>query len=398
MRLVALTTSFPLHKDACTGVFVRRLYEHLPEPWRVEVICPDDDAVQPPEVEESRRIRLRPVRYAPRRWQTLAQRSGGMAARMSEVPWQTVLVPALLAALWWRSLSLARRADLLHANWAVCGAIAAFAAALVRRPLVTTLRGDDVTRAERSILDRRLLDSAVRGSVAVVCVSDAMAVKLRALYPSRAEDIHVCLNGVDSSFLTVVRSMPESGRLRVAAVGSLIQRKGYDMLIEAIARMRHRDAVTLKIAGAGPELSALRWRAARLGVDDRIHLVGEIPPAHVPQFLADADIFVLPSRSEGRPNVVVEALAAGLPVVSTDLPGAVDLVNPGVNGWRVAVDDVAGFALALDDACAHPEERERRAAAARAGILRNGCDWAATGECYDTLFSQVVERRSGAPT
>jgi glycosyltransferase involved in cell wall biosynthesis len=397
VRLLAVTTSFPLRKGSSAGVFVQRLYEHLPEHWRVTVICPDDDG--PSRAEDSRtgRILLHPVRYAPRRWRVLAQQAGGIASGLDRSRWRIALVPCMLIALWWRCLAEARRADVVHANWAICGAIAAAAAVPIRRPLVTTLRGDDVTKASSSVLHRRILAMAVGGSVAVICVSEAMAAALRALYPERARDVHVCLNGVDRAFLSVHRSPPVAGRLRVASVGSLIRRKGYDVLIEAMARARCRAAIGLRIAGAGPELAALREQAARLDLSDRVEFTGELPPAQVPRFLAGADVFVLPSRSEGRPNAVIEALAAGLPVISSDLPGVEGLVEHGVNGWRVQAEDVAALASALDEANSNPGERERRAVAARSSIREQGASWAETGAAYDALFRGVLSKLAGSP-
>jgi len=394
MHVLAVTTSFPLRPGASAGVFVRRLYEHLKEDWRIDVICPADDGARV-EAPDDARIRLRPVRYAPTRCRVLAQQSGGVASGLRRAPWRVLLAPFLLAGLWWRCLIEARRCDVVHANWAVCGAIAWPAALFWRRPLVTTLRGDDVARARRSALDRWLLHVAVRGSALIVCVSEAMARELAERYPARKGDIEVCLNGVDASFLAVVRSPPQRDRLRVGAVGSLIPRKGYDVLLDAIARSACRGAIEVRIAGGGPELQSLRDRAASLGIAACVRFVGDLAPAQIPGFLADADVLVLPSRSEGRPNAVIEALAAGLPVISSDLPGVRGLVVPGANGWCVPVGDVAGFAAALDEACTDPAGRERRAAAARAAAARDGQTWESTGSRYATLFRRAVAMPRG---
>jgi glycosyltransferase involved in cell wall biosynthesis len=399
-RLLGLTTSFPLQADGSAGVFVRRLYQNLPAHWEVDVVCPDDSGAHSSasgEHNENGPLRIHAVRYAPRILQVLAQGSGGVVAGLRRAPWRAALVPVLLLSLAWRCARVARHADLIHANWAICGAIASVVGKIIKRPVVTTLRGDDVTRAGRSWLERRLLDAAVKGSHSIVCVSEAMATQLRASYPNRARDIHVCLNGVDEAFLHVARSTPISGCLRIVAVGSLIERKGYDLLIDAVARMRHRDGVRVRIAGDGPQRSRLQRQATTLGITDRVDFTGEVAPEEIPQFLADADVFILTSRSEGRPNVVIEALAAGLPVVSSALPGIDGLVKHGENGWMVEIGDIAGFAHALDEAFADPDERVRRAALAQESMRGEDCSWAMTGHRYDRLFMNVlVERREAA--
>ena len=395
-RLLGLSTSFPLHVDGCAGVFVRRLYQNLPQHWQVEVVCPDDSEAQSSsgwERDVDTFLPIHAVRYAPRHWQVLAQGSGGVVAGLRRAPWRAALVPLLLLCLAWRCARSARNADLIHANWAICGAIACMVGKVTRRPVVTTLRGDDVTRASRSWLERRLLDAAVTGSRSIVCVSEAMAIQLRASYPKRECDIHVCLNGIDEAFLKVEQSNPVLGCLRIAAVGSLIQRKGYDLLIDAVARMHYGDGVRVRIAGDGPLRTQLLQRAGALGIADRFDFVGEIAPELIPQFLSDADVFILTSRSEGRPNVVIEALAAGLPVVSSALPGIDGLVMHGENGWVVEIGDIAGFALALDEAFADPIERMRRAAFARERMSAKDYSWAMTGQSYDRLFMNALVKR-----
>lgn len=398
-RLLGLTTSFPLRADGCAGVFVRRLYQNLPAKWRVDVVCPDDSGT--PLVGGQGRngdtsLYIHAVRYAPRAWQVLAQGSGGVIAGLRRAPWRAALAPVLLLCLAWRCARVARHVDLVHANWAICGAIAGVVGKILRRPVVTTLRGDDVAGADRSWLERKLLDTAVNGSHSIACVSEAMASRLRARYPGRAHDIHVCLNGVDDAFLKVERSDPMPGRLRIAAIGSLIQRKGYDLLIDAVARMRLRDGVRVRVAGDGPQRSQLLQQAKALGIADRFDFMGEIAPELIPQFLADTDVFILTSRSEGRPNVLVEALAAGLPVVSSALPGIDGLVKHGENGWVVEIGDIAGFACALDEAFADPGERMRRAAFAREHMRGKEYSWAATGHDYDRLFMNALVKRHEA--
>jgi glycosyltransferase involved in cell wall biosynthesis len=169
------------------------------------------------------------------------------------------------------------------------------------------------------------------------------------------------------------------------------------VLIDAVALMRHRDAVQVTIAGAGPELRSLQDRARQLGIADRLKFVGELDPARIPEFLSDADVFVLASRSEGRPNVVIEALAAGLPVVSSTLPGIDGLVQPGINGWCATIGDAAEFAAALDEAFADPAERERRGGAARDEILRGGRTWTVTSQQYESVFRRaLLAHRQGA--
>jgi glycosyltransferase involved in cell wall biosynthesis len=119
-------------------------------------------------------------------------------------------------------------------------------------------------------------------------------------------------------------------------------------------------------------------------------LVGTVPATEIPSQVAEADVFVLSSRSEGRPNVVVEALAGGLSVISTDLDGVQGMVRNGDTGWLVAVDDADALAAALDEAVTDRVELQRRGERARAVARTQIGTWADTARCYTTLFQTAL--------
>ncbi|RDJ00182.1 glycosyltransferase family 4 protein [Dyella solisilvae] len=392
IRVVALTTSYPLRAGSSAGIFVQSLYRSLAVECAIDVICPADS--RPGKVrsddEAARDLRVHAVRYAPRAWRMLAQASGGVITGLRRSPWRALLLPGLLLGLFWRCLLSATGADLIHANWSICGAMAGIVGRLRRKPVITTLRGDDVTRATHSWLDRLILGTAVRNSQIVICVSEAMADRLRVQFPSRATDIHACLNGADEAFFKSDRSDSDGEALRVLAVGSLIRRKGFDVLIEAVARARHHERMHIRIVGDGPERESLLVQADSLGVAPCFTFDGAVPAADMPKRLSEADVFVLSSRSEGRPNVVVEALAGGLPVISTDLEGVQGMVRNGDTGWLVAVEDADAMAAALDSAVADRVELHRRGERARALARTQIGTWADTARCYEALFQTVL--------
>jgi len=150
-------------------------------------------------------------------------------------------------------------------------------------------------------------------------------------------------------------SVPRSDAL--LAVGRLHRQKGYDILLEAFARLGDRlPAYRLSIVGRGALEHELRRLAQHLGVASRIDWHGQVvdPWAH---YVA-ARIFVMPSRYEGTPNALLEAMAAGLsPVVSDASPGLLELVEDGVTGLVVPVDDSAALALAIERLAKDPSLR-----------------------------------------
>lgn len=148
----------------------------------------------------------------------------------------------------------------------------------------------------------------------------------------------------------------------VLGVGRLVHQKGFDVLLHALARM---DPEThLALLGEGPDRDALLQLAADLGLEHRIHMPGFInPPWPV---MARADVVALSSRTEGMPNVLIQALALGTPVVATDCPsGPRELLGQHLPDALVPVDDAEALAKAIQRSLAQPPSAEAMAAAVR---------------------------------
>ena len=142
-------------------------------------------------------------------------------------------------------------------------------------------------------------------------------------------------------------------------VGRLAEQKGVDLLLRAAART---PGVRFRIAGDGPDRDSLAKLARELGLSN-VEFLGQ--SERVAELLADADVLVAPSRWEGMPNVVLEAMAARVPVVATDVVGTRDLIRNDENGLLVPVDDAPALASAIARMLSEPGVADRLAEAGR---------------------------------
>ena len=158
-------------------------------------------------------------------------------------------------------------------------------------------------------------------------------------------------------------AIPNASRI-VAAVGRFSPEKGIDVLLEAFAMLvRQVDNVHLVLVGDGQERSALEGQSAGLGIDGMVHFVGH---SQTPgDYVAEADLLALPSRSEGIPNVVLEAMAMGKPVVATSVGGVPEIVDDGQTGRLVPPERPDLLAQGLAELLADPELRGKLASEGR---------------------------------
>lgn len=383
-RVLVLTTSYPLRPGSVAGLFVARLADALARECRVTVLTADD-CLQPAADSEVGRFR-----YAPRPLQVLAQQPGGIpvALRGNRLRW--LLVPGFLLAMFLATLRRAGSADIIQANWAICGVVAGVAGRLRGVPVVLTVRGEDVGRAGARRAGPGVLGTAVGLASAVVAVGDDIHGELATTFPAAAGKLHMIANGVDDALLALPLPRPARAddAVRVLCVGSLIPRKALADVIEALADSG-LEATSLALVGDGPERARLVALAGERGLAQRLQLPGVLTGTELQRCYHDADIFVLSSHSEGRANVLVEAMAAGLAVIASRVRGTGELVEDGHSGLVYEPGDTRALAGCLARLGADPALRRRLGEAARARVRALGLTWDNTATRYARLFDVV---------
>ena len=214
------------------------------------------------------------------------------------------------------------------------------------------------------------LDMIVRDAAAVVTVSDFAVEHLRKQFPDCATKFHRVYNGVElGAFRPATFDVQPP---LILAIGRLIEKKGFAALISACRFLVARgQSVQCEIIGEGPLEESLSAHIAHSHLEEHVKLVGTRTQAEIAERLAAATVFVLPCTTEAGggmdnlPTVIMEAMAAGLPVISTPVAGVPEMVEAGVTGELVPPHDPLPLADAIEKIITQPERARQMGAAGR---------------------------------
>ncbi len=286
------------------------------------------------------------------------------------MPLQATLVQLLPRLKAFVDLCAAERPAIVHGVLFHAYVLAACAARLAGVPAVIASRRGlgyfKVRRPHYLLLERlanRLTDLIVANAQAV----RDHVVRQERVDPAKVQVIH---NGIDPTGYdatpdpTLRRELMISEETRViGVVANLIHYKGHAFLLQACRRIRQERPTVVLLIGDGPLRGRLEALAGELGIRDEVRFLGSRPD--IPQLLALVDVAVLPSVEEGLPNAVLEAMAAGKPVVATRVGGIPEAVVHGETGLLVPPRDSAALAEAILWLLQHPAEAARFGAAGR---------------------------------
>lgn len=257
--------------------------------------------------------------------------------------------------------------DVINTHFSIpTGPLGMFAGRYLRVPNVLTIIGGDIydpsktSSPHRHLWTRIANRRIIRSADGVIAISSDTR-KRAGRYYGIQRPIHVIPYGfsppgkAEGAGLRRGRDGTDDA-FRLIAVGRLVQRKGFNHLLDALSQLPAR--VRLEVIGDGPLATPLRDRAAELGVADRVSWPGFLARAEILRRMSRADAFVLSSLHEGLGIVVQEAMFSGLPIVATDTGGQTDLVTDGENGLLVRVGDAGAIAAAVRKLMEDAERRE----------------------------------------
>jgi glycosyltransferase involved in cell wall biosynthesis len=290
-----------------------------------------------------------------------------------------------------RALAKHNRYDACHYYFGLpTGVLSCVPGAHRASPYIISLRGSDVPGYSPELrkihyfmspITRRIWCRAHR----VIANSQDLRRLAAASMPGLRVD--VILNGAAMP-QTLSNDVRQCAGGRILTVSRLIERKGLDTLIQAVARSRDR-MLHLDIAGEGPEGPALRRLAHSIGVANRVRFHGFVDRAQLATLYANADVFTLVSRAESCSMAMLESMAAGLPIVATKVGGNVELIEHNVNGLLVEPENIDALEGALSALAADSQQRLRFGAYNRA-LIQQRYGWRSVAQQYEAVFKEMV--------
>jgi glycosyltransferase involved in cell wall biosynthesis len=383
---IVMTTTFPARAGDGTPEFVLTLARSL-SAFEVTVVAPRMRGAARDEVVDG--VRIRRFAYFPKRFEGLA--ADAIMPTLRARPWRVVEVPCLVLALFfatWREVRR-RRAVVVNPHWIVpAGLVATVLRFVGRVPYVVTVHGADAYTLHGR-LARRLKRTVIRRAAAVLPVSGDIARTL-----DLPADVPVLRMGVDTGAIraAVGERHPEPGLL--VTVGRLADKKGIDVLLDALARV---PGARLDVVGDGPDRERLEAQATELGLADRVRFLGRQPREGVLDALRRATAVVIPSKvgaggdMEGTPVVLCETMAAGVPVVASALGGLEECLVDGKTGLLVPPGDVEALAEALSRVVGGQVDLDALGRAAE-DEARRSLDIGTIGGVYDRVLGEAVRR------
>jgi len=381
MRLLVVSSVFPNGNRPTYGVFVRERVRHVAEHCETVVVAPV------PWFPLNRRLRGAERASAPP-----VEHDGALTIYHPRVLCVPGVAKCLDGVLYFLSLvpfvaRLRRRFafDLIDAHFTYPDGVAGvLLGRFFRCPVVITVRGNHDVRHAGYRFRRPQIRFALRAAERVVTVSGSLAAFAAALGVP-ADRIRVIPNGVDGTrFVPADRAAARASlglpadRPILLAVGNLVEGKGHHRILDLLPGLVAERPDVLYVAVGGAPADGYRRRLEdmieRHGLADHVRIVGPRPHDEIPRWMTAADLFCLATRAEGCCNAIMEALACGLPVVTTRVGGNAEVVRDGVDGLLVPFWSAEEFRAAIGTALDRQWDRARISARARGAGWRHIAD------------------------
>jgi glycosyltransferase involved in cell wall biosynthesis len=293
-----------------------------------------------------------------------------------------------------------KNADVLHvhAGIAYYPEVCAVAAKILRIPFVVTFHCDTEPASAAGFLlpiyNALFLKNVLRSADCVVCLTKDHAEIVRKKYGVRENKIKVIPNGIDDLFFTFqhppIKRAKKNDTIKLLFVGRLAKQKNVPRLIEAVRIVAQKHPVLLRIIGTGEEENSIKELVGKYGFQDKVIFLGKYKREEFAdrwkRVFRDTDIFVISSDYEGIPTTLLEAMAAGVPTIATNVRGICEFAN-GIA--ELAEPNAQSIAAAIDKLSYDQPLRRLLSNKARATVQK--FKWKKTAEMYEKVYMEVMK-------
>ena len=392
--ILILTSSYPKYLGEPSGIFLHLLSKYLSaRGWRLTVLAPNFPGGKKTEKIEG--IRIYRFNYFVPSMQGLCYRSGMLPnLRKSGILW--LQVPLYLVSMWYSVLKLLRTQsiDLIHVHWVLPqGIIAGLVRIFSKIPILLTVHGSDIFSFNGK-LAIFLKKFSLRQASAITANSIFTSSLVKNL--DRNVPIDVVPMGVDTDEFNPNRKNPKireelgiEGPM-ILFVGRLVENKGVQHLLQAMPSvLKIFPNAVLVIIGDGSQKGKLKKLVETMKLSQSVYFLGTLSHSQLPEYYAEADVFVGPSEVEGLGVVFLEASSSGLPLVGTAIGGTADILLDGVTGIKVETENAVELSRAIVRILRDDELSQRLSKNARDHAVKN-FSWPRVAFRFAEIFSEIL--------
>jgi glycosyltransferase involved in cell wall biosynthesis len=390
MKVCILTTSFPAHRGHFQSPFIYELAKHLTKnKIDLHVVCPFYKNSKKEETWGN--IKIHRFQYFYPKFLQKLTSGGGIPSNLKTSFMAKLQFPFFIISMFFKARKIAKKCDIIHAQWALSALVGIF----IKKPIVLTTRGEAVNSALRGKLSKKILLYILKKCNYIVPNNYKHELILNQLNLPRNK-IKTITNGVNINLFKPrnkikarkTLNLPEDKKI-ILSVGWLIKRKGHNYLLDAIPELikQHKDLLFI-IIGNGILKKNLLNKSKKLGITNHVKFIKAQEPNKIPIWMNAADIFILSSLSEGRPNVIAEALASGLPVIATKVSGTPEFITHKENGLLINPKSTKAIINSINLLYNNSKKLEKNS---RKSILDKKLGWDDCAKNYIDIYKKILK-------
>lgn len=386
-HLIIITSGFPSTNSSKPGIAILRTIREIDSD--IDVVVPATKSKVNENVFPKGRVHW--VRYMPRILCLLqsTEGTGGIPVRIKQNPFLLLFVPFVMVALFIKTYRLTRNNSIIHAQWLPMAFIAAIIKKIKDTPFLVTLRGADQALWKIKLLNP-IVNWIFQSSDAVVTVSKSLSTEISEKFNIQSKTYFIP-NGV---YVPSRKRNNNNHKHIILFVGALIPRKGVDILIQAYTMAKFESHIHLMIGGDGIERKRLQSMVHGTNIEENITFLGEIPSDEVQDLMLKSNCFVLPSYSEGTPNVIKEAMACGIPVIATNVSGNPELIMHNKTGLLFEPGDVNTLSNHLHFAIDNKNIMREMGRKGKEFIISEKLTWRNCANEYEKIYKNIQRKIS----